>query len=197
MAQPESGDERWERLVEVAADFALKHPDAVLVGWTVAALYAGHRVSLDADFVLTDLRERFDELVGALEADPDWVTARLRAPVLVLGRFKGVETGLRQIRRSANGARSIALRPSTICSAIASPSAAECLKPWPEHALASSTRGRPGWRSTTKPRSGVVVYRHARARTMRPATPCSRPATCRANISRASSSPTERSTASG
>jgi hypothetical protein len=100
LAQPESDDERWERLVEVAADFALKHPDAVLVGGTVAALYAGHRVSLDADFVLTDLRERFDELVATLEADPDWVTARVRTPVLVLGRFKGVETGLRQIRRS-------------------------------------------------------------------------------------------------
>jgi hypothetical protein len=100
MAQAESDDRRWDELVDVAAEFALKHPDAVLVGGTVAALYAGHRVSFDADFVLADLRERFDELVAALERDPDWVTARLRPPVLILGQFKGVETGLRQLRRS-------------------------------------------------------------------------------------------------
>lgn len=100
MAQAESDDGRWERLVDVAAEFALRHPDAVLVGGTVAALYAGHRVSFDADFVLEDLRERFEELVAALESDPDWVTARLRPPVLILGQFKGVETGLRQLRRS-------------------------------------------------------------------------------------------------
>lgn len=100
MAQAESDDRRWEQLVDVAAEFALKQPDAVLVGGTVAALYAGHRVSFDADFVLADLRERFDELVTTLERDPDWVTARLKPPVLILGQFKGVETGLRQLRRS-------------------------------------------------------------------------------------------------
>jgi hypothetical protein len=100
MAQSEGDDERWERLIDVAAEFALKHPDAVLVGGTVAALYAGHRVSLDADFVIADLRSRFGELLAALEADPDWVTARLRPPVLILGQFKGVETGLRQLRRT-------------------------------------------------------------------------------------------------
>lgn len=101
MAQPTPNDERWERLIDVAAEFGLRHPDAVLVGGTVAALYAGHRVSLDADFVLTDLRERFGQLLTALESDPDWVTARLKPPVLILGQFKGVETGLRQLRRSA------------------------------------------------------------------------------------------------
>ena len=96
MAQPTGDDERWERLIDVAAEFGLGHPDAVL-----AALYAGHRVSLDADFVLTDLRERFGQLLTELESDPDWSTARLKPPVLILGQFKGVETGLRQLRRSA------------------------------------------------------------------------------------------------
>lgn len=66
----------------------------------MAALYAGHRVSLDADFILTDLRERFEQLLTALETDPDWITARLNPPMLILGQFKGVETGLRQLRRS-------------------------------------------------------------------------------------------------
>ena len=101
MARRTVDDESWERLIEVAAEFGLRHPDAVLVGGTVAALYAGHRVSLDADFVLTDLRGRFGQLLTALESDPEWVTARLKPPVLILGQFKGVETGLRQLRRSA------------------------------------------------------------------------------------------------
>jgi hypothetical protein len=100
MAQSKTADERWERLIDLAAEFGLRHPDAVLVGVTVAALYAGHRVSLDADFILTDLRERFEQILTALETDPDWVTARLNSPVLVLWQFKGVETDLRQLRRS-------------------------------------------------------------------------------------------------
>ena len=50
MARRTVDDESWERLIEVAAEFGLRHPDAVLVG---------------------------------------------------LGQFKGVETGLRQLRRSA------------------------------------------------------------------------------------------------
>ena len=91
--------ERWERLIDVAAEFGVEHPEAVLVGSTVAALYAGHRVSPVADFVVADLQQRFDEWVTELERDADWVTARLRPPVLILGRFKGVETGLRQLRR--------------------------------------------------------------------------------------------------
>jgi hypothetical protein len=50
MARRTVDDESWERLIEVATEFGLRHPDAVLVG---------------------------------------------------LGQFKGVETGLRQLRRSA------------------------------------------------------------------------------------------------
>jgi len=30
-------------------------------------MHAGHRVSLDDDHVLTDLRERFDDVLGHLE----------------------------------------------------------------------------------------------------------------------------------
>lgn len=73
--------------------------DAVLVGGTAAAQHAGHRVSFDADHVLTDLRERFDELLDALEATDGWATARVRRPVLILGRLDGVETGVRQLVR--------------------------------------------------------------------------------------------------
>jgi hypothetical protein len=73
--------------------------DAVLVGGTAAAQHAGHRISFDADHVLPDLRDRFDTLLDALEATDGWATARVRRPVLILGRLDGIETGIRQLLR--------------------------------------------------------------------------------------------------
>lgn len=74
-------------------------PDAVLVGGSAAAHHARHRVSLDDDHVLSDLRERFDEVLGALEVTEGWVTARIRPQVLILGSLDGIETGIRQLIR--------------------------------------------------------------------------------------------------
>ena len=74
-------------------------PDAVLVGGTAAVHHAGHRVSLDDDHVVVDLRGRFDEVLAALEETSGWVTARVRRPVLILGRLDGVETGVRNLIR--------------------------------------------------------------------------------------------------
>lgn len=74
-------------------------PDAVLVGGAAAAHRAGHRVSFDDDHVLADLRERFDDVLGALEDTDGWVTSRVRRPVLILGSLDGVETGIRQLIR--------------------------------------------------------------------------------------------------
>ena len=39
-------------------------PDAVLVGGTAAAYHASHRLSLDDDHVLVDLRDRFDDVLN-------------------------------------------------------------------------------------------------------------------------------------
>ena len=64
-------------------------PDAVLVGGTAAVYHAGHRVSLDDDHVVADLRERFDDVLAALEETSGWVTARVQRPVLILGRLNG------------------------------------------------------------------------------------------------------------
>lgn len=63
-------------------------------------LHAGHRVSHDGDHVLTDLRERFDEVLAALECAAGWRTERVQRPVLVLGILDGVMTGIRQLRRT-------------------------------------------------------------------------------------------------
>lgn len=90
----------WERLL--AAERHIQHlvPGTILVGGTAAAMHAGHRVSMDADHVLADLRERFDEVLRTLEAAAGWQTERTQRPVLILGQLDAVLTGIRQLRRT-------------------------------------------------------------------------------------------------
>jgi hypothetical protein len=92
--------EDWERVLRAAAELQEIVPGAVLVGGTAAAVHARHRISLDADHVVADLAQRFESLVEFLEGRSEWKTSRLQPPVIVLGRFHGVETGIRQLRRS-------------------------------------------------------------------------------------------------
>ncbi len=91
--------EDWERLLAAERHLQALLPAAVLVGGTAAALHAGHRVSMDADHVLPELRDRFDQVLADLEAAAGWETERVRRPVLILGRLDGVLTGIRQLRR--------------------------------------------------------------------------------------------------
>ncbi|MEJ5199210.1 MAG: hypothetical protein WHX53_09825, partial [Anaerolineae bacterium] len=86
----------WERVLSAAAHLQRIVPDAVLVGGTAAAVYARHRLSTDADHVLADLRQRFDQVLADLEAVAGWKTARVRRPVQILGNLDGIETGVRQ-----------------------------------------------------------------------------------------------------
>ena len=90
----------WERLL--AAERHLQHlvPGAILVGGTAVALHAKHRVSMDGDHVLADLRERFDDVLAVLEAVAGWQTERVQRPVLILGQLDGILTGIRQLRRT-------------------------------------------------------------------------------------------------
>jgi hypothetical protein len=89
----------WEQVLSSAAHLQRILPDAVLVGGTAAAIYAGHRLSADADHVLIDLRERFDRVLADLESVAGWKTARIRRPVQILGSLDGIETGVRQLIR--------------------------------------------------------------------------------------------------
>lgn len=90
----------WQAVLDAAARLQALVPDAVLVGGTAAAYHAGHRVSFDDDHVVADLRSRFDDVLTALEETDGWVTARVKRPVLVLGRLEGVETGIRNLIRT-------------------------------------------------------------------------------------------------
>ncbi len=94
-----AGDSGFGAVLEAAARLQEVLPHAVLVGGAAAAHHAGHRVSLDDDHVLSDLRERFDEVLGALEQTEGWVTSRIRPQVLILGSLDGIETGIRQLIR--------------------------------------------------------------------------------------------------
>jgi len=89
----------WDEVLSAAARLQTLLPEAVLVGGTAAAVYAGHRVSQDADHVVGDLRARFDLILAELESVAGWRTARVNRPVLILGSLDGIETGIRQLIR--------------------------------------------------------------------------------------------------
>lgn len=90
------------RVLESAAHLQEIVPDAVLVGGSAAAYYAGHRQSFDHDHVVADLTARYADVVEAFEATEGWATS-VRAsspPLTLLGSLDGVEAGLRQLRRT-------------------------------------------------------------------------------------------------
>ena len=92
--------EEWERLLSAQIIFQSNFPECVLVGGTAAALHAGHRTSMDADHIHPKLKERFAEILERVEKESGWRTKKLEPPVLILGNFQGVRTGIRQLIRS-------------------------------------------------------------------------------------------------
>jgi len=89
----------WEKVLFAAAYLQKILPGAVLVGGSASALHAKHRISLDADHVLADLKQRFEEVLAQLESVAGWQTARVQRPVQILGNLDGILTGVRQLIR--------------------------------------------------------------------------------------------------
>ena len=89
-------------VLESAARLQEVVPEAVLVGGSAAALHAGHRDSFDHDHVLTDLVNRYEAVLDAVEATDGWATSvrASKPPFTIMGSLGGVEAGLRQLRRS-------------------------------------------------------------------------------------------------
>lgn len=88
-----------EEVLDSAARLQQLVPDAVLVGGSAAALYAHHRMSVDHDHVLTDLRDRFELVLDALEREGDFILNRAVPGKIILGELGGIEAGVRQLIR--------------------------------------------------------------------------------------------------
>lgn len=86
-------------VIAAGARAAREVPGAVALGGTVCAMYARHRMSVDIDFVVRDLRDRFDEVREHMLEVPGWAEARAQPPVLILGSLDKVDIGFRQLRR--------------------------------------------------------------------------------------------------
>jgi len=93
-------EEDWENVISNIARINDILPDAIIVGGTASALYLEHRTSYDTDFVIKDLKERFNDILSTLEAVSGWKTSRIKPPVLILGSLNGIETGIRQLVRT-------------------------------------------------------------------------------------------------
>ena len=91
---------QWQKLLEAAANFQELLTGSVMIGGSAAAVHLKHRFSFDADHILSDLKENYEEVLDFLEGRDDWETARIHPPKLILGNFQGVETGVRQLRRN-------------------------------------------------------------------------------------------------
>lgn len=89
-------------LLDSAARFQELVPDAVLVGGSAAAFYAGHRVSYDHDHVVQNLRSRYDSVFEVLDSNGNWFLSprATKSPNTIMGSFDGFQAGLRNLRRS-------------------------------------------------------------------------------------------------
>ncbi|HSL81929.1 MAG TPA: hypothetical protein VLF66_04085 [Thermoanaerobaculia bacterium] len=94
MSGGEEAVPEWEKLLAAERHLQALIPGTVLVGGTAAALHAGHRRSHDGDHVLADLRDRFDDVLSALEAVAGYVVERGRhfAKVLVRDLLGGADS---------------------------------------------------------------------------------------------------------
>ena len=91
----------WEELLSSAARLQSIIPGAVLVGGTASAIHAAHRLSMDHDHVVGDLKAHYEQVLADLESVAGWRTARIAHPVMILGSLDGIETGIRQLIREA------------------------------------------------------------------------------------------------
>lgn len=94
--------ETLRRVLVSAARLQSVVPDAVLVGGSAAALHAGHRGAFDHYHVLADLVDRYEAVLEAVEATEGWATSvrASKPPLTLMGSLDGIETGLRQMRRT-------------------------------------------------------------------------------------------------
>jgi hypothetical protein len=96
----EDREPQFISLLESAAHLQRLVPGAVLVGGTAAILYADHRESRGHDHVVSDLADRFEMVLEAVEEDEGWATNRVTPGKVILGNLDGIEAGVRQMIRT-------------------------------------------------------------------------------------------------
>lgn len=67
----------------VKAQKLVKGP--IAVGGTAAAIWGGHRSTIDSDQMVPDFRERFDDILDDLENSPSWETSSYHRPYNIDG----------------------------------------------------------------------------------------------------------------
>ncbi len=98
-SQPEYSAQDWESVLQAGVEAQRLVPEAIAVGGTAAALYAGHRRSMEVDHEVFDLTKRFTEIRETLEQTPHWKTAHVHAPKMILGAWDNIPVGFRQTLR--------------------------------------------------------------------------------------------------
>lgn len=94
-------DPRFVAVLESAAHLQRLVPGAILVGDTAAILYADNRESRDHDHVVSELADRFEMVLEAVEEDEGWATNRVTPGKVILGNLDGIDAGVRQMIRKA------------------------------------------------------------------------------------------------
>ncbi len=80
--------QRWQKLLEAAANFQELLTGSVMIGGSATAVHLKHRYSFDADHILSDLKENYEEVLDFLEGRDDWKTACIQPPKLILGLYR-------------------------------------------------------------------------------------------------------------
>jgi len=70
------------------ANFQKLLTGSVLIGGSAGALHLKHRYSLDADHILSDLKENSEAVLDFLEGRDDWETPRINPPKLILEFYR-------------------------------------------------------------------------------------------------------------
>jgi len=63
--------QRWQKLIEAAANFQELLTGSVMIGGSAVALHLKHRYHFDADHILSDLKENYEKVLDFLEGRDD------------------------------------------------------------------------------------------------------------------------------
>jgi len=87
-----------DKVIDASIEVQKIIPNAIPTGGTVAAFYAGHRMSYDVDHLMSNLVEEIEDIDLALSKIPGWKVNKKRNAI-ILGKIGSIEVGFRQMFR--------------------------------------------------------------------------------------------------